>query len=82
MDKQAEAMEKMEACVEDIKTWMRQNKLKLNEDKTELVIISPPKQTDKITIDSITICDTTIKASSTAKNLGAIRQHCLIEAPH
>jgi hypothetical protein len=38
LDKQEEAMARMEACVSDIRICMRQNKLKLNEDKTELLM--------------------------------------------
>ena len=34
-----EARNKMEACIADIRAWMRENKLQLNEVKTELVIL-------------------------------------------
>ena len=36
-----EVRSKIEACVSDINEWMTGNKLKLNNDKTELLIPSP-----------------------------------------
>ena len=32
---------RLELCIKDIRTWMRLNMLKLNDDKTELLIIYP-----------------------------------------
>jgi hypothetical protein len=71
-DKQEEAVAKMEACIQDIKIWMMQNKLKLNDDKTEVVIIAPARQTHKVSINMIKIGDLEVKAGTKAKNLGAI----------
>ena len=36
-----QAVSRAEACVEDIRLWMQANLLKLNDDKTELIVISP-----------------------------------------
>ena len=41
MDKQKEAIAKMEPCLKDITIWMRQNTLQLNEDMVELTTIAP-----------------------------------------
>jgi hypothetical protein len=71
LDKQEEAVAKMEACVCDIRTWMRKNKLKLNDDKTELIIITPTRQAQKVPIDKIKIGDSDVQSSTLAKNLGA-----------
>ena len=70
-DNQQESLRRMEACVNDIRTWMRLNKLKLNDDKTELIIIAPARHAHKVTINSIKIGDCTVKSSRTARNLGA-----------
>ena len=32
-----------QSCISQLKSWMNVNKLKLNEDKTEMILISPPK---------------------------------------
>jgi hypothetical protein len=82
LDKQEEAMARMEACVSDIRIWMRQNKLKLNEDKTELLVIAPARQAHKISVDAINIGDCEVKSSKVAKNLGATFDDTLCLAPH
>jgi hypothetical protein len=78
-DKQEEAVAQMEACIQDIRTWMKQNKLKLNDKKTELLIIAPARQTQKVSIDMIKIGDSEVKTAAKAKNLGVTfdRTMCL-----
>ena len=46
---------KLEACIDDMKTGMLQNKLKLNDDKSEFMIIASKNLTTKIRIESIHI---------------------------
>ena len=36
------AITNLEACVKSMGEWMGANKLKLNEDKTEIIVFSPP----------------------------------------
>ena len=67
MDKQEEAIAKMEACFNNIRIWMRQNKLQLNEDKTELIIIAQARHAHKVTISTIRIGDYEVAV----KNRGA-----------
>ncbi|KAL9979250.1 hypothetical protein ACROYT_G016884 [Oculina patagonica] len=61
----------MEACVRDIDTWMTANMLKMNRDKTELLVLKarhrplPP-------LTSISVCDEDIDLSSKARNIGVI----------
>ena len=62
LDRQQEAMARMEACVEDIKIWMRHNKLQLNEDKTELLIITPSRQVHQASINAIKIKSCEVQA--------------------
>ena len=51
---------------------MRLNKLKLNEDKTELLVITPSRQSNKIAVETIKIGDCHVTKSDSAKNLGVI----------
>ncbi|PFX21242.1 hypothetical protein AWC38_SpisGene14279 [Stylophora pistillata] len=59
----------MEECIQDVQLWMVANKLKLNGDKTELLVLTarhcpqPPLDSSKIGADII-------KASKSAKNIG------------
>ena len=50
-----EGVAKLEICLTDIYTWMSQNKLKLNADKTEVLVMGTPQMWAKISILSITV---------------------------
>lgn len=69
-----EEMEKMNSCVNHVRTWMIKNKLKINDDKTEVIFIASKNNKKKITeMDiKITIGGVDIKESSSVKNLGVI----------
>ena len=64
---------RLEKCVEDIRAWMKLNLLKLNDDKTELLVItSRPSRSQSLDI-SIKIGDQYISPSDDPpKNLGVI----------
>ena len=51
---------------------MLQNHLKLNDSKTEFLIIGSSTQLGQLKNDTIRIGDTTVRASETARNIGAI----------
>ena len=70
-EQQALAAAQIEACAGEIDSWMRANKLKLNSDKSELLIISS-KYRPRPTLDSITIGEYCVQSSSSARNLGVI----------
>ena len=55
----------------DIKAWMTSNFLKLNEDKTEILVISKIKDINQH-MPSGNTGDVVIEASSIAKNLGVV----------
>jgi len=42
------AMARLNSCLVDIRAWMADNFLKLNDDKTELLLIGNPKRVAKI----------------------------------
>ena len=68
----SEAVTRIQNCVSDIKSWMTQNFLKLNEDKTELLIITSKQQLSKITSITINLEGAVIEPNSSARNLGVI----------
>jgi hypothetical protein len=64
-----DAVKKIEACAEDLRKWMTNNFLKLNEDKTELIIVT----SKQMVFDSfsVTIGNNIIAPSPTPpRNLG------------
>ena len=69
---EAAALSSMQNCIADIKIWMTKNMLKLNDEKTEFILIGHPKQRCKVLNHSIKIGDHTIRSSQEVKNLGVI----------
>ena len=63
-------MSTIEDCVNDVKNWMLMNRLKLNEDKTEIILCNP-KHFD-VPFDSLYIGDEQVKFNKIGKNLGVM----------
>lgn len=68
------------ACV--IKGWMDNHFLKLNEQKTEILVISSPSMAAKADIPSLNICGSDIKPSKKAKGLGVTYDSCFNMESH
>ena len=65
----------LNACTEDIKTWMTENQLKLDDDKTEALLFPFSSSLKLSTVplpDSITLGSRNIPFSDSARNLGFI----------
>ena len=65
----------LNACTDDIKTWMTENQLKLNDDKTEALLFPISSSLKPSTVplpDSITLGSHNISFSDSARNLGFI----------
>ena len=54
----------------DIRKWMLQDRLRLNDDKTEFIIIGKRQQLAKVNIDSMQVGESSITPASRVKNLG------------
>ena len=63
---------KLETCISEIRDWMQRNHLKLNDTKTEFLVIGSKTQLSQLSNDSIQIGDSIIKSSHSARNIGAI----------
>ena len=60
-------------CYDEIKNWMTNNKLKLNDDKTESILISTRQKLSQIPPSlSLSLDTATISTSHSTKNLGVI----------
>ena len=68
-----DAISRIEVCVADIRIWMNDNFVKLNDDKTELLIITTHEELSKISDISIKVGDQSISPSEDPpRNLGVI----------
>ena len=61
----------MESCIAEIRGWMADHQLMLNDSKTEFLIIGSCQQLSKVNIDSIQVGSSEIKPGSSVRNLGA-----------
>ncbi len=66
-----EAVTALQNCIADIKTWMTMDKLKLNDDKTQFLIIGTCAQLEKIKITELRIGQVMVSSVSNARNLGS-----------
>ena len=77
-----EAVDTINECFSDQRTWMINHKLKINDSKTELLIIR--SQFSKVTLPrlTVTVGDTEIYSSDKARNLGVIFDSFMNLEPH
>ena len=68
---EAEALVAMENCIADVRSWMINDKLMLNDDKTEFLVIRTRKQLSKVSVSSIRVGDVDVIPVHSAKNLGS-----------
>ena len=67
-----EAISAMNRCISDLRNWMIRDRLMINDDKTELILIGTRQQLGKINdVCNISVGDYDIYPSSCVRNLGA-----------
>ncbi|MEM7226837.1 MAG: reverse transcriptase domain-containing protein [Pseudomonadota bacterium] len=59
-------------CCSSIKSWMQQHKLKLNDDKTEILTCGTESKLKNTNIHTLEIAGNEITCAQTAKNLGVV----------
>ena len=62
----------LEECICDLKRWMLCNKLKLNDEKTEVLLLGSPYFLKKVPSITLQIGDSLVRSTSCAKNLGVL----------
>ena len=72
---------KIEACVRDIDSWIIMNKLKVNGDKTDILVFSSPYR-PRPALDFLDIVSENVRCSTTARNIGVAFSNSLSMAPH
>ena len=61
----------MEACIHDLRSWMIEDKLMINDDKTEFILIGTNQQLEKVKIEKLTVGQCEITPSSVVLYLGS-----------
>ncbi len=68
----AQAVSDLEKCIAEVRSWLSDNLLRLNDTKTQFLVIGSRDQLALTSINSLTIGDTVIPAVHSARNLGFI----------
>ena len=63
---------RIQTCIKEIRLWMAQNFLKLNENKTEFIVFGTTVQLSKWKTSTLVVGDSCVNLSSKVRNLGAI----------
>ena len=83
MDNIDEAKHRISLLLTDIKIWMARRKLKLNDGKTEIIVIRGNLRTDPVAdFGAVNFGDTQIVPCESAKNLGVVLDSSLSFRPH
>ena len=77
-----DGLARIELCVSEIREWMNQNMLKLNNENTELIVFTSKYIQDLYNDLSITIGDTVVDCSSQVNDLGVIFDRVLSLRQH
>ena len=77
-----ESILSLESTLVNVKSWMDQNRLKMNNDKTELMMFASKRQLEKCVTTSIDVNNTTVNCSPTIKYLGALLDQHLQLSQH
>jgi hypothetical protein len=67
-----DALSALTKCIEDVRVWMTQSLLKLNEDKTEFLVISSPYYQESVSKTSLNVGDAVITSAEHCRNLGVV----------
>ena len=62
----------MENCISNVRDWMTGSKLKMNDDKTECMLIGTRQQLAKVSLEIIKVGENSIPPSQIVKNLGTL----------
>ena len=65
-----ESLTRLNMCISDIRVWMTKNKLKINDSKTEFIIVRSPLLKQNLSDLSVNIGDMQVSPSSKVRDLG------------
>jgi len=69
---EAESFQKLETCLEEVRLWMANNFLKLNDDKTDFIIMGSKHNLQKVSTTHIKLGNSQIRPNESVKNIGVV----------
>ena len=70
-------MKNLEHCIADIRLWMTQNLLKLNDNKTNMIYLALPHCVKSLKTPALQMGASSITPNVSVKNLGVIFDQCI-----
>lgn len=67
---QHESAEHLSKCIQEVEKWTFHNKLKLNPNKTEFMVLCNKRNRHKVAVSELVLNDNALSETKTAKNLG------------
>ena len=71
-DTEAQMILKLEECIADVRHWMLRHRLKINDSKTEVMVLGTQAQLNKINFSSVRVGQSNIELVSVVRNLGVL----------
>ena len=65
------ALTRIPACVRELKAWLNHNRLHLNDNKTEVLVITTPSCANKHSVTDVVVGDS-IRPTAVARNIGVM----------
>ncbi len=75
-------LNKLSSCITDIRHWMTSNKMKLNDNKTQLFVAGNTRVLNALPEIAIEIGNSIIRPSPTFRNLGVVFDSTMSMSPH
>ena len=72
----------LKTCIEDVAKWMKSNKLKMNDDKTELMCVGSKSKLCKTNLSTMAFSDCEITFAKSVRNLGVYMDESLTMESH
>ena len=76
------AVQRLSVCVARVEQWMGRNRLKMNQDKTQIMWIGTRQQLAKLNVTELTLPSAVVRLSETVSDLGVIIDRQLTMADH
>ena len=64
------ALTRIQACVREIKAWLNHNRLRLNDNKTKVLVITTPSSANKNSVTDVIVGDSIIRPTASLATLG------------
>ena len=68
----SDAVDRLTSCIIPVRDWMARNRLKLNEDKTQVIWLGTRQQLDKVMVQTLELQNATVPFSSVVNDLGVL----------